>query len=176
VYTQEKNPASGILAFVVMIAMVAGALIFAALAFGAAPIDPKHAVLNCPGVCWFCCADTIGRQHGIKGLVGLRDKVLAAGGPARDAGASVEAINEWMEKVDVECMPVRASQEWVVKQIDKGRPLIVSRDVGGAYSHAVIPTSCNADTIWYYDPNDGKDHVSTWDDFNFTGLCWMFPR
>lgn len=148
------------------------------------------------GVCWFCCAATIGKHAGIIPLQDLDQRVLKSG-IGHQGGASEESIAHWMQELKLKPLvnPVgkkdREGVERLQGWLDRQLPVIVSytHATGG---HAILLTRISrAKEKWttaegqeihdyainYVDPDDPKHTWKvSWSWFHqvWTGRAYAF--
>lgn len=152
-------------------------------------IPPEHRVANTRhGVCWWCCAEMIGRTCNIPALVGVRDRIIRANGPEARNGASHAEILGWAARHRVELVTnVNRDYESLIGQLRRGRPVIVNIYVGRrgpqAPEHAVVLWDIRQDDagkyrVHFVDPNDisaGWTAEWAWFDYWWTGEAYSFP-
>lgn len=176
------------------------ALLLLALACGPAAaqdIDLANRVGNVgPGVCWWACADMVGRQYGIGPLIGIRDRVVETG-VGRDRGARQEDIDHWVRELglspDATFGPGKDTA-FLTGTLARGLPVITSMfdwgDSGG--QHAVLVVRITEEErdwdngrgrkgrdriVYYVDPNDEKElYWRTWTSFvdRWSGRAYAF--
>lgn len=149
------------------------------------------------GVCWWACADMIGREFGIIPLIDMKNRVLDTG-IGRDHGARIEDIDFWMKELGLKprfrnpssTKDVKALCQW----LDDGLPIVISMErwQGGTGAHAILLTKVTRKKIdWdngkgyktkdyivsYIDPNhSGYDYENTWEWFmqHWNGKMYAF--
>jgi hypothetical protein len=175
-------------------------LIFSAVSVEAQYIPPQARVANDKrhGVCFWSCAETIGRTFGISALYGLRDKVLQGNGVGKD-GANASSVAYWLDKTGVvRHRETRKDAEFLGTLLKKPLPVIVSMQQwqvrNGRYeTHAIIATKIlpkqeftdhrdvkrNDYAVVVFDPNKpDRDSLIAWDWFwqHWTGtMTWIDP-
>lgn len=160
-------------------------------------IAPEHRVQNDrhPGVCWWACAEMIGRQYGMKPLVGLVAQVKKTG-IGHVGGAKPTDIAYWNGKLGLamDYSPAGKTQEaaaWLRTKLDAGTPVIAGVWENGGM-HAVLVTHLtpepvvytNAEghvtkdfVVHYIDPNQAaKTYSRSWADFwsRYYGQSWAY--
>lgn len=160
------------------------------------PNDAHHPV------CWWACAEMLGKEYGITPLFEIRQQVLRTG-VGRDEGATAQAIAYWMKKLDLK---LRAHQSrdlgWLHQQLQQGLPVIVSLKQWWSddpkhrnNTHAVILTRIgdekehfidanlneyNERLVSFIDPNQHQrimQHTLDWFLRNWSGRAYVFdPR
>ena len=124
------------------------------------------------GVCWWACADMLGREFGILPLIDMKNRVLDTG-IGRDQGARIEDIEYWVKELGLKARARSAGEKDVkalCKWLDDGLPVIVSMErwEGGTGSHAILLTKVTRKKI-DWDNGKGyktKDYVVTYIDPN----------
>lgn len=148
-------------------------------------IAPENRVANRTdtGVCWWAAAEMIGKQYGIKGLIGITDKVVKDGRGWKD-GANDATIPFWLKEAGVKHTrnPHGKTQEgakWVAEQLAAGKPVVSCQNVvgtdGKVYLHAFLITKFDYDTqkVHYIDCNDvSKDFAKDYKDW----YAWWYCR
>lgn len=77
------------------------------------------------GICWWCCAETVGRHHNLPQLHGLTQRVLET--KIGLQGARTEDINHWMRELGLKPRWSAAHDaHWLGQQLDQGLPVIVT--------------------------------------------------
>lgn len=107
------------------------------------PLAPQHLVPNRKdvGVCWWACAETIGRYLGIAPFDGLCRRV-AETGIGFQGGASPESVQHWLTSLGVKSRSnshglTAGGLTWLETQLQQGLPVIASVK-RGALQHAVV--------------------------------------
>lgn len=120
---------------------------------------PRDALVSnrAPGVCWFACAETAGRIHGVEALYGLTDKVLSTG-VGKD-GASDEVIHRWLKHLGVRYYLQNLGDKdwkWVKAWNDYGSPVVLSvQNWKGISAHALLLLKISPEGMCtVYDCND----------------------
>lgn len=116
----------------------------AAMVAAAENVPPATRVANHPnyGVCYWACAETIGRVHGIQPLFGLRDRVIT-NGYGRDGGATEDAIRYWFAETDTAVVHTSVKDSVLLgEMVHKDLYPIVTmfnwQDTGRHKTHAVV--------------------------------------
>jgi hypothetical protein len=148
---------------------------------GAAELAPSDHVgnvtVNGYGLCWFACAETIGRAERIPGLPGTIAALQAPG--AYCAGAAPEAIAYWMQRRGVDCATHSGvGMTWLAERTQVAPVVACMRVPGSALTHAVVALGVTAREVRYYDPNyPGRTWTRPREEFRqrWTAEAWTFP-
>lgn len=116
------------------------------------------------GVCWWAAAETVGRQYGIKSLIGLTEKVVKDGRGFAD-GATDVTIPLWLKETGTKFSvnphaKTEAGAKWVAEQLAAGKPVVACQNVigkdGRTHLHAflIYKFDYDAKRVLYVDCND----------------------
>lgn len=160
----------------------------------AADIQLKNRVQNDPiGVCWWTCADMIGREKEINRLIGLKEKIIHHGYGAA-GGATKESIEYWIGKLQLKTRQTHVKNEkFLTQNIDNNLPIIVNMILwDNTKYHAILLLEVTrkkknwADgnlkihhdyIVTYIDPNNSQQkRTQTWTVFwkNWSGTAYTF--
>lgn len=142
---------------------------------------------NDVGVCWFCCAETLGNVIGLPTLIGLRDRVMAT----QDGigGAKEEVIERWLAAAQVTRHKTTKADYEFLKQGLKVSPGVIvtlkawQEDSGPTETHAVIVTEMQwTGKEWQYkfvDPNKIEQNYTVgqkWFASHWVGYASYFDK
>lgn len=153
-------------------------------------ISTENFVPNKSGTCWWACAEMIGRQFKIPGLIGLQDKVIATG-IGHKTGASRKDIEHWLTTLQVRAEFVQGPNkdtDWLIAKIKKKLPVLVNiymYDSGGRLSsetHSVIIVKLEVENgkqmVTYTDPNNARTNYTlsfaSFVEYYWTGTAYVF--
>jgi hypothetical protein len=135
------------------------------------------------GVCWWAAAETIGKQYGIKSLLGLTEAVVKDGRGWKD-GANDITIPLWLNATKTKHSrnphgKTTEGAKWIAEQLAAGKPVVSCQNVigkdGRTYLHAFLITKFDYDTqkVHYIDCNDvTKDFTKDYTDW----YSWWYGR
>ena len=153
-----------------------------------------------PGVCWWTCADMIGRHLKITTLVGLQERVLSEGGRAVTEGAHPDDIAAWLTKLKVKAQHITGKKDFafIEESLKRGLPVLVTlkdwQTSSPKHTHAVVVWAMSKDKmevtqggvttqdvrIDFIDPNNITWNTygsKTWFADMWVGDAWTFdPR
>lgn len=122
-----------------------------------------------PGVCWWACADMVGREKQIKPLIGLTEKVIETG-IGHKTGARPQDIAYWMKELGVTITEInKKDTSWIREQLAVGNPVLVNmaRWMGTPMLHTIIVTDISKDKQrWELGGVVYFDYIVTWTDSN----------
>ncbi|TXH17540.1 MAG: hypothetical protein E6R03_03740 [Hyphomicrobiaceae bacterium] len=150
---------------------------------GAAPLPFEHHVENMePGMCWFCCVETIGYAQGRKDTQQLRNKALITGIGA--GGASEQHKAYWQKRAGFTISEV-SRHYWMIHRRLQARQHIIATvspwSSEDKRAHALVLVNCTAQRqedhtnagrfandywVTYFDPNHpGSLNRMPWAEF-----------
>lgn len=169
----------------VIIAVIAAIGLCINLARSAEPIviSKQHRSHNRSdhGICWWNCAEMIGKHSGIAPLHDITKRVVESG-IGYQSGATEESIQHWMKELNLTLHTnphgkSDAGVRWMEDHLRHGQPVIASMSTGGD-SHAILikgwterkqdwtdgaGRKVNDYVVYYIDPNDAaRDYQHTW--------------
>jgi hypothetical protein len=151
-------------------------------------IDPAHRVNNRTdhGVCWWCCAQMIGRQYGIVPLEDIVDKVTRSGRGFK-TGARVEDTVFWVKALGLKAdnRATAATRDKIPERLAYLTDLVLRRRLPAIVSlklpscvHAVLVLHLvPGESVVFIDPNRPAEYETRpWDWFarRVTGRIYAF--
>lgn len=132
----------------------------------AAELSPQHRVANvAPGVCFWACLESVGRQQAVASTYGLRDEVVSTG-IGRDLGARPFEIRYWSMRRGFSILKIKPQPLDGLRYRTDGGQLVIAtcrnwfgaRDPNHDGSHAVVVLSVSEHPFTYVDGNGRQFH------------------